>query len=461
MTNIKPIFDFDSYKASHHNAYPSDMQKMVCYLEPRLNDGGNMRMAGVQNFVQNLAENLLTYDDVDLVYKLATQHFGRDDVFPVQDWRYIVDTYGGHLPLKISSLPDGTVFTGSNMVVRVESTDPRVPWLASFVETQIERLWYDITVCTNSYRLREIISKKLSKTCPHWESVLPFMLHDFGARGTSSLQTAAQGGLAHLINFSGSDTFAAITHGYNEYEQMAGYSIPAMEHSTVISWGRERESEAYANFIRENGKPGQPIAIVVDSYDVDYTVQHIIGVELKEMILASGVKLMIRPDSGDPKTMVLKMLGYLESSFGTTTNDRGYKVLNNVGVVQGDGVNAQSIAEILDAIVNDGWCVSNLVFGMGGALLQRVDRDTYRFAYKPCLIVNDLGQAKGVSKSPKDDPGKQSKSGDLDVVYVYGEGLITIDRLTSTLSHPSQLVTHYHNGQLSARDTLDVIRKRG
>ena len=35
---------------------------------------------------------------------------------------------------------------------------------------------------------------------------LPFKLHDFGARGVSSLESAMLGGMAHLVNFRGTDT---------------------------------------------------------------------------------------------------------------------------------------------------------------------------------------------------------------------------------------------------------------
>ena len=42
----------------------------------------------------------------------------------------------------------------------------------------------------------------------------------------------------------------------------------------------------------------------------------------------SGVgPLVVRPDSGDPPTVVVKVLDILGSKFGTTVNTKGYKVL--------------------------------------------------------------------------------------------------------------------------------------
>jgi nicotinamide phosphoribosyltransferase len=392
---------------------------------------------------------------------MYSAHFGRDDVFPVEQWKYIVNEYGGHLPIKISALPEGTLIKGSNLMLKVESTDEVVSWVATFIETQLLRLWADITVSTNSYRLRESIRGYLAQTHDNPENVLPFMLHDFGSRGVSSRETAGRMGLAHLVNFKGTDTVMALKYAKDYYGcKMAGYSIPAMEHSTVISWGRAGEKNAYANFINRYGQPGAIFAMVVDSYDEDNAVQHIIGKQLKDQILACDAKMMVRPDSGVPKVMVMKMLGYLDDIFGSTLNKKGYKVLNNVGVVQGDGVNKESINDILQAVIDAGYCVSNVVFGMGGALLQLVGRDDFRFAFKPCLIEHNH-KPMGISKSPKGDSQKKSKGGDLDVIRDDNGELVTIDRMFDDTDKPSQLVTYYNSGELLVHDTLDVIRARG
>jgi nicotinamide phosphoribosyltransferase len=461
MTHINLLLDTDSYKVSHWAAYPSNTTKLVAYMEPRLNDGEYMKFFGLQSLLMDWIANPITLEDVEEAEEMYGGHFGRVDVFPAEKWKYIVKEYGGHLPIKISALPEGTLIKGSNLMVKVESTDEKAPWVATFVETPILRLWSDITVSTNSYRLKKLIGGYLEQTHDNPEAVLPFMLHDFGSRGVSSRETAGRMGLAHLVNFMGTDTVMALKYAKNYYGcEMAGYSIPAMEHSTVISWGRSGEENSYANFINRYAKPGSIFAMVVDSYDEDNAVSHIIGKKLKAQILASGAKLMVRPDSGVPKVMVMKMLGYLEEIFGSTLNNKGFKVLNNVGVVQGDGVNKESITEILEAVIAAGYCVNNMVFGMGGALLQLVGRDDYRFAYKPSLIDHDH-KPMGISKSPKGDTQKKSKGGDLDVIRVNNGELVTIDRMFDKTDKPSQLVTYYNNGELLVRDTLDVIRARG
>ncbi|MFP3560923.1 nicotinate phosphoribosyltransferase, partial [Paraburkholderia sp. SIMBA_049] len=90
---------------------------------------------------------------------------------------------------------------------------------------------------------------------------------DFGARGVSSAESAAIGGAAHLVSFMGSDTVLGVLAANRFYrEPMAAYSVPAAEHSTITSWGREHEADAYRNMISRFGLPGAIVSVVSDSY---------------------------------------------------------------------------------------------------------------------------------------------------------------------------------------------------
>jgi nicotinamide phosphoribosyltransferase len=460
MSHINLILDTDSYKICHHAAYPPNTTKLSAYFEPRKLDDKYLRFFGLQSLLMNWDANPISLADVKEAKEKAALHFRRDDVFPTEAWNYIAQKYGGALPLKISAVPEGSLFKGSNLIIKVESTDELVPWIATFFETQLERLWSDTTVCTKSYRLSKAINQYLSQTHDNPEEVLPYMLHDFGSRSAMTPESAARMGLAHLVNLRGTDTVAALSYASDYYDcEMAGYSVVALEHSTVIAWGRTSEKAAYENFIDRFALPGTIIALVVDSYDVDYAVSEIICKQLKSKIIKSGAKVMIRPDSGNPKEMVINMLNYLADGFGYTINNKGYKVLNNVGVVQGDGINSESIVEILKAVVDAGYCVSNIVLGMGSELIQKVNRDDFSFAYKLSLVEQNH-KARGVKKFPKGDSLKESKAGDLDVILDANGEYITIDRMVDNTEAPSQLVTYYHNGKLLVHDTLDVIRAR-
>ena len=104
-----------------------------------------------------------------------------------------------------------------------------------------------------------------------------------------------------------------------------------------------------------------------------------------------------------------------EKHFGATTNKKGFKVLNGIGAIQGDGINKDNVSEILEATMKAGYSAQNVGFGMGGGLLQKVNRDTMGFATKLSFIQYGDGEQRNVMKAPKTDPNKVSLPGVLRV----------------------------------------------
>jgi nicotinamide phosphoribosyltransferase len=227
----------------------------------------------------------------------------------------------------------------------------------------------------------------------------------------SSMESAGIGGAAHLVNFMGTDTVSGLLYAREFYNAgIAGFSIPAAEHSTITSWGREGEVDAYRNMLTQFAKPGSIVAVVSDSYDVFNAASKLWGEELRDAVVQSDAVVVIRPDSGDPLTINQQLIEILGAKFGYTTNAKGFKVLNNVRLIQGDGVNELTIRSILGGFMAMGWSADNIAFGMGGALLQQVDRDTQKFAMK-CSSARVNGKWIDVQKDPITDAGKKSKAG--------------------------------------------------
>lgn len=158
----------------------------------------------------------------------------------------------------------------------IESTDEELFWLPGFVETLLLKVWYPTTVATISFNIKQLIKRYLLETADSLDK-LDFMLHDFGYRGVSSEESAGIGGAAHLTNFLGTDTLAAL-HVCKEFyaEDMAGFSIPASEHSTMTSWGvgTECEREAFENMIAQFGDSSVLYACVSDSWDFKKQFKH-------------------------------------------------------------------------------------------------------------------------------------------------------------------------------------------
>lgn len=452
MSNF--ILDVDSYKFSHHAQYPPKTTRMFCYLESRGGMYQKTLFFGLQYILKKQFSRPVTLADVEEAATFAQAH---GVPFNKEGWTGIVNDHGGYLPIKIRAVPEGLVIPTHNVLMTVESTDPKYFWLPSFVETQLLRVWFGTTVASLSWHVKQMIRGYLNESCENPEQELPFKLHDFGARGVSSQESALIGGMSHIVNFMGSDTVIGINGAMEYYPgaPMPAYSIPAMEHSTVISWGKDHEADAFSNMLKQFAGPGKIVACVSDSYDLYNAVEHIWGEQLKSQVIESGATVVIRPDSGNPEEVVVNCLKLLDSKFGSTRTKNSYKLLNNVRVIQGDGIdNEDVIRGIIKKSMDAGFSAANIAFGMGGGLLQKINRDTQRFAYKVSEVTVN-GERVGTQKTPKTDPTKASKAGTLDLVQNYN-GYKTVQ---GTEVSGSVMKTVYEDGELLTEYTFDEVRK--
>lgn len=456
-TNL--ILSTDSYKHSHFLQYPPEARTISAYVEARPNPFSQQAVfLGLQPFLMDYLARPVTGAHVDEAAEICAAH---GVPFNRAGWQAIVDHHGGFLPIEICALPEGTVVPTGVPMVQVANTDDRMPWLPTFIETALLRaVWYPTTVATLSWKCKAIIRAGLDRTSDDVAGQLPFKLHDFGARGVSSGESAALGGLAHLVNFMGTDTMEGLMAARRYYgADMAGFSIPAAEHSTMTSWGRDREEAAYANMLDAFDGPGRIVAVVSDSYDLDAAVNGIWGGTLKDKVLTRQGTLVVRPDSGDPIETPMRTVKALWGIFGGTVNGKGFRVLNpRVRVIQGDGMNIDSIARLVDRMVEEGFAIDNIAFGMGGGLLQQVNRDTLRFAMKANAMRDGDGLWRDVAKAPATDPTKGSKAGRQAVVR--RDGALVTARADAVAAGQDLLMPVWRNGELLVRHSFAEVRAR-
>jgi len=459
------VLNTDSYKLSHWLQYPPGTEYISSYIESRGTDiegWSECTFFGLQMFIKEYLTKPFTQEDIDEADEIVTAHglpFNREG------WQYILREHGGYMPVRIQAAPEGTNITLGNVLVQIINTDPKVPWLTSYLETSLLRgVWYPVTVATQDRYIKETIRAAMEKTSTSTTAELDmlFKLHDFGARGASSLETAGIGGCSHLLHFLGTDNLEGVRYARHYYNcTMAGFSIPAAEHSTITIWGGpDQEIDAFENMIDQFAGEGKLYAVVSDSYDIDASIDK--WHSLKDKIIAKGGTLIVRPDSGHPATVVLRILNRMGELFGYTVNSKGYKVLPDyIRVIQGDGINHLSIGEILDvmtALKTGEWSADNLAFGMGGAMLQGVNRDTLNFAMKASDAKVE-GLWRDVYKDPVTQSMKKSKRGRL--ALVEKDGVMTTIRQLE-LENPSDnlLQVVFENGQLFNTTTLDEVRER-
>lgn len=461
------ILNTDSYKATHWKQLPEGTTRFISYLESRGGKFNETLFFGLQYILKkHFCGVRVTKENIDQAEAFWKLHFGNDH-FNRKGWERIVEVHGGKIPLRIKAVAEGTVVPVSNVLMTIENTDMELPWLTNYAETLLMEIWYPVTVGTNSMMCKRLIKKYLDETGD--SSGLGFKLHDFGFRGVTCKEQAAIGGMSHLISFMGTDTTAGIICAMEYYgsglansldqQKMYGFSVPASEHSTITSWGRENEVKAFENMLKQY--PVGTFACVSDSYNIYDACSELWGTQLREKVINHNGTTVIRPDSGHPPEVLSRILDILWNKFGGDWTN-GYKLLTpKVRIIQGDGIDYEMIEEILQMMKNKQFSADNIVFGSGGGLLQKFDRDTQKFAIK-CSYAEVNGESVNVYKDPITSSGKVSKKGKLKLHGV-GKDFTT---LSSADMSPEQfngyidrLETVFENGELVKEYTFEEIRE--
>jgi nicotinic acid phosphoribosyltransferase len=454
----------DSYKAGHFAQYP-DADKMVAYGEFRASfdrDKTDTRFVfyGSRYIIENYISRKWTLEDVEKADKFySTHNAGKTPYpYPKELFERFIKENNGYFPVKLEMLPEGTVANVHVPVYQITTVKPYAS-LITFLETILTQVWYPTTVATLSRRTKDIIEEAFVKSVDEeLHLLLDSRLHDFGFRGCTCVEQSIIGGTAHLLNFIGTDTMSAAYYAQfhlNNGKPIAE-SIPATEHSVMTSWPNEKQ--AISNMIDKFGGDNKVFACVMDSYDYVNALKNILPTVYKQKTEKGGL-MILRPDSGEPSEVVLQALEYGEALAGTTVNKKGFKVLNGFGVIQGDGVNYNSIRTIIDNFLKKGYSASNVSYGMGAGLLQKVNRDTMSFATKLSFIKNSAG-GRDIMKKPKGDPEKVSLPGILKVKKV--NGVPTVFPSTEDDKDPENILqVVWDHGPVPGHkwDDFDTLRK--
>lgn len=466
---LNNINDTDSYKFSHYVLYPDDMEYMESYLEARGGEFDVCTLFGLQYILHRYLAKPITGEMIDEAEKDA---FAHGEPFNREGWEHILNRYDGRMPVTIRAIPEGMIIPVKNAIMVVRSPrDPKCAWITNWLETMLSRVWYPSEVAIGSREVKKVWKQFLDLSSDNTAAEIGFKHHDFGSRGVTCREQAMLGGAAHLLSFLGSDTVAGIKMANHYYDEaMAGFSIPATEHSTMTIFGEEHEEETVIRWVTktlvERKVPeGMPklTACVGDSWDIFRFVRMVCQPHIRDLVKISGGTLVVRPDSGDPVETLLKIFNIFYTELGQneiSVNTKGYMVLPSYfRIIWGDGINRRSMKTILKAVTDAGWSASNIAFGSGGGLLMDFNRDTQKYAFKCCAAIVG-GKLRSVSKNPVTDPGKRSKEGRLDLVWG-AAGYLTVTLPDGVDEHRSSvMVTYYKNGEITYNTTLAEVRAR-
>lgn len=485
---ISLICRTDSYKFTHPFMFKQlkklkHVKGMTSYGEARVPSQVKITVFGIQMLLGKFFSKPITMAHIDAAEAFALAHFGRP-LFDRASWEKVVNVYGGFPPLIVRAAPDGTVLSGGDPVYSVTVLDEDLFWMSSGFETIILRgVWYPSTIASLD-RDSKIEMKRFYEISGADMGLLPFSLHDFGGRGVSCGEQAEVGGAAHLVNYMGSDTVEGVLAMNFYYDSpMSAFSVFATEHSVECSFGLDEEGEGeYIKAMLANAAEGSILSIVIDGKDTKRCAERLCAPAseggFREAIIASKAKVVFRPDSGDMMEIVPWLIRLQAKSFGTSEpNAQGYRSINYVGIIQGDGVDRLNMLTLIGNILAMGFVASSVVFGSGGALLQKVNRDTHKWAQKgSALLVSEprrvgavggfgatvfVDNWVGIAKDPITDPGKKSKEGVM----------TTIRNLTTRETKPWNLAADdvpagwedvhrlvLHTGRLYNKVNVDQVR---
>lgn len=411
--------EVDAYQAGHELLIPPGMENgqvsQTTYRKQLIQNDRRVISAGLLPFVKLELENLkITKDDIKIakeIYSTFHAHlqppYYRPYHFPENMFNKIVDEFDGRLPIVLTGLPDGTAHYIGEPCTQVWTNVPGMGELVGWVESSLLPYnWAMSTVATRG-RIRKDNFIKVYKDChpditdQELLTTIQYKFHDFGRRGGMVSQMT---GIAHLMNFLGTDTMDAVYAAMllNNGLSFGAASIMAAAHRTITPW--LTEDDAYANQIPQFADTLQ--SVVCDTYNYEGGVRKI--AEYHEIVKQKGGLLVARPDSGDPVECVIKGLQILDSKFGHV-NRNGLRILNNAAIIQGDGINDENIfgsKGILKAVIEEGYSPLNVAFGMGENN-HSCTRSMLEAGYKTCLNMDASGKWKPSMKW-SDSPFKRS-----------------------------------------------------
>lgn len=460
--------DTDAYKVTQHLFQHKKLNGMHTYAEHR---AGAIFPATLFSTLQmilidDLVGPVVNKESVQLAQDKCGHEFGTTKYFNKLMFDHIINKYGGHLPIRIKAVKEGTLVPVGNVLFTIENLDDLCVPIVKHVETLLMHSWYGSTVSTNSFYGKRDTLRHLQKSGT--PENINFHWADFGFKACSGKEQAARGGLAHMIHFNTSDTLIAdraIDFYYGTKEGSILKSVIASEHADALQYGPGAGECEYVHSILDAAPSDAIVSIVIDAYDAENFIDNVITrKDIMDKVLARTGKTVWRQDSGDPKEQTLRNLNSLSISYGWAPNAKSYRALNpKISILQGDGMQRTTIDELYTHIEDNKWSADNLLPGSGaGTLVKGFERDTQRMAIKPSVMHYEDKGFVNVCKEVKSQPDKKSKAGFLKL-HQAADAFMTLSSKDMPAvqfnAYMDSLETVFEHGELKRKQNFDEVRK--
>lgn len=473
ISDLRPnhYINTDVYKDFHEPLYVPGLTSLSSYFHSRGGPWETATLFGLQYDLHKYWMKPMTMGDISEAEDFNNEHFIR---FDRKKAERIVTVHGGYLPLRVRAIPEGLCVPTGHALMTVENMDPEMASLESMMETSLVRLWQASTTATVCREMKKLLLKYLRITSDTPEQDVEYMYWDFGARAMDTVEMSQKSGMSPLLSFKGTDTkegVRAANHYYHGGQRFQMVGVPATEHSTICSWGREREFDSVEHAIRtylydRQLPPGIPkiLSCVGDTYDIYNFVHQVTTGKLHKLIKESGGKFVPRPDSGPPAKVLPEIFNIASANLGSDMGEttKGYRKLPPYfGFLQGDAVDLYKVEPYLQALVENKICVSNFVFGSGGGLHQIWQRDDQKWKFACSAAKGKDGWVDDVRKDPITDPGKRSRAGRLDLIRKEDGTYDTVDLGHDAIAHPQSVMnTVYETGEILYHNTFSDCQER-
>lgn len=518
MFKPNALFYSDGYKCSHKRMLAPGTTRLYGTWIPRSLKYAAKGITKVVSIGQQLTVRWLHDEFKENFFSLTRDEamkFGKDMSLYL-GLEYDASHFGalhdlGYLPIKIKALPEGIETNVNIPHMTFINTVDGFAWLTLYLETVISSLsWKMPTSAALALLYKRNLVKWVAKTDPNNAWLIPFLCHDFSARGLDPFSMLSSG-LGHASSFRGSDTLIVIPgarYFYDEPEdEVCINSVNASEHSVsttkIFTVG---ERQMLIDWLKEF--PTGILSVVADTFDLWQLIGYLNEPEIKELILARDGKLVIRPDSGDPVDIVCGLQNHtilstwksstdgryytdekpgisysgnkkevseaeykgvielLWDIFGGSTNEQGYKVLDpHIGAIYGDSITPERQIQMYERLAAKGFACTNIVLGIGSFTYQFNTRDTAGYAAKASwfeIEENGVKKSFSIYKEPITDSDKTKKSlRGLCQVILNNQNEFEV-KTECSWEEEAQGLLHiiYEDGQFYNQTTLTQIREK-
>lgn len=464
----------DGYELDRYQQVPESVAYATAHIIARKPWKGIDRITVMGNqVVAKILASVRITDELIAAAKVEAEEQGYE--FNQAGWESVRDL--GYLPIESFGIEDGTIVPVGVPVTRFRNTVPGFAWLVSYIQSWAQGIVAYMTTIATQCRVYHALLVDWCKASGTDVSWAAYMLHNFGERAVAGRDQCIFGAMAHGVYFRGTDCSQAnrgIKHFYNTTKPNFS-SVTATEHSTSCmssDCDQRDDSGAFAMALnrlvaavsKANRGIGVPVvSAVVDTFNDKNYIENFVAANY-DRICEIGGKFVSRLDSGDPLTKPALAFGWLTKAVKDyiTTNADGWIYLPaNLGMLQGDGLNFDTLPVLIQNLRDAKSAAANWVLGMGGGLMTDAKRDHFSFTQKGDGIELWDGTTVDLFKDPIDDLGKRSHAG-ATTTYLDSSGQYFADRVDSApmLCANDAMVSTSRNGKQLNISVWDTVQQR-